>query len=359
MPVATTDFDQNLPLERASALPAPWYTSPEIYQQEISRIFHDSWLMVGTQHQFANVGSYQSLEIAGEPIALIQQDTGEITAQSNVCRHRAAVLLPSSHGECSRIRCPYHGWTYDLQGNLRGTPEFEGVQDFSKESCRLPQFQLTTTPPWLWLHLGTPQVSADEVLAPFLQWWNELPIQHLQHHRQVEYIIECNWKIFIDNYLDGGYHVHAVHPALADVLDYSQYRTDLHPWCNVQSSPLKPGDAANPASTTRAGGTAYYWWLWPNVMVNYYPGILDTNTVYPLGVDRCRVVFDYYFSPEHSDDFREQSIGVAHQIQLEDLEICESVQRGLQSRHYHAGRYSAKREAGAHHFHRLMAQALQ
>ena len=166
----------------------------------------------------------------------------------------------------------------------------------------------------------------------------------------------CNWKVYVDNYLDGGYHVNTVHPALAGVLDYKNYRTHLYERASLQSSPLVPSGNAE-TDSVRAGGEAAYWWLYPNVMVNAYSGVMDVNIVRPLGVDRCEVIFDFYFADQGADAIG-RSVAVGERIQKEDVRVCENVQVGLNSRFARAGRFSARREAGIYHFHRLLAADL-
>src|SRR5205807_2020466 len=166
-------------------------------------------------------------------------------------------------------------------------------------------------------------------------------------------------------YLDGGYHVNTVHPGLAGVLDYGQYRTEIAGWTSVQISPLRPADTGRDnaaVAAVRTGTSAYYWWVFPNFMLNLYQGVMDTNLVLPLGPDRCRVVFDFYFAdtegPE-AERFIADSIAVAERIQHEDVGVCEEVQRGLASRSYDTGRFSVRREAAGYHFHQLLARVLR
>jgi choline monooxygenase len=163
--------------------------------------------------------------------------------------------------------------------------------------------------------------------------------------------------VYVDNYLDGGYHVNTVHPGLAGVLDYRGYQTVCDGRTVLQSSPMKP--AEGDAGRTRTGDLAAYWWVYPNVMLNLYAGVMDTNLVLPLGVDRCRVVFDFYFAAGTDEGFMRESVAVAGQVQAEDMGICEEVQRGLTSRSYTTGRFSVKRENGGYYFHQLLGRALQ
>ncbi len=188
------------------------------------------------------------------------------------------------------------------------------------------------------------------------------PLDALRFVARREYEAACNWKVYVDNYLDGGYHVHTIHPGLAGVLDYAHYRTEVHAWTSMQISPLKPAAAADSTARTRTGDAAQYWWVYPNFMVNLYQGVMDTNLVLPLGPDRCRVVFDFYFAETEgaqAESFMRDSMAVADRIQQEDMQICEQVQHGLGSRSYSAGRFSVRRENGGYHFHQLLGRRLR
>jgi choline monooxygenase len=349
-------FDPTRPLATARTIPNTWYTSPEIAEAERSAVFGSTWQMVGRAEQVAEPGSFLTTNIAGEPVIVVRAEDGVLRAFFNVCRHRAAPILNEPCGTASKLRCRYHGWTYDLTGKLRGTPEFDGVEEFRKEDNGLPQVAVAVWGPFVWVHLDPPKQSAEEYLTP-LPTWSVGKLDGLKFARRVEYELACNWKVYVDNYLDGGYHVNTVHPALAGVLDYSGYKTTLHANCNVQTSPMRPGDPNDPATRTRTGEAAY-WWVFPNFMLNSYAGVMDTNLVLPMGPDRCNVIFDYYFAANTPADFIDQSVQVAHQVQIEDVGICEEVQRGLYSRSYTVGRFSVKREAGGYHFHRMLAERL-
>ena len=175
------------------------------------------------------------------------------------------------------------------------------------------------------------------------------------------YSLKCNWKVFTDNYLDGGYHVPHLHKGLNSVLDYRQYTIENEDRYCVQSSPMVASAEDAATSATRVGDRAWYFWQYPNFMINLYEGYMDTNLVLPDGVDRCTVIFDFYFA-DGSEAARAQnlqSIAVGECVNNEDVGICEAVQRGLHSRAYGAGRLSVRREAGEHLFHRLLASDLK
>jgi choline monooxygenase len=364
-------FDPTLPLEKAHTIPNAWYFDPEIYALESRRVFGGSWVVAGRTDQVAEPGSFLTAEIAGEPVLVVRDREGVLRAFSNVCRHRAAQVINEPQGKATKLRCRYHGWTYDLTGRLRGTPEFDGVADFCKDEQGLPQLAIDVWGPLVFVHnlLDTSaQREHEAVVPPLTEFLAPLPartadlgLEALRFVARREYDMPCNWKVFVDNYQDGGYHVNTVHPGLSGALDYSQYRTESAGHTSVQISPLKVSDDPT-VRRVRTGDNAFYWWIFPNLMINLYRGVMDTNLVLPLGPDRCKVIFDFYFAQTEGPEARqfiEQSLAVAHQVQVEDMGVCEEVQRGLKSRSFATGRFSVKREAGGYHFHRLLAQYLQ
>jgi choline monooxygenase len=353
-------FDPELPLERARTIPGAWYHDPEIAAAERRAVFGGTWQCAGRLSQVAEPGAFLTADIAGEPVLIVRGDDGVVRAFSNVCRHRAARVMEEAEGQASRLRCRYHGWTYDLAGRLRGTPEFEGVADFRREEQGLPELAVADWGPFVWVHMGPEPPRLESELEPLARRIGPEVLSDLRFVQRREYRLACNWKVFVDNYLDGGYHVNTVHPALAGVLDYSRYRTEVEGSVSVQVSPLRPSDPS--ISDVRSGEAAYYAWVFPNFMINAYQGVMDTNQVFPMGEGECRVVFDYYFAEVEGEEARRriaESIAVSHQIQVEDVGICEEVQRGLASRSYVDGRYSVRREASVYQFHQLLARQLR
>jgi choline monooxygenase len=353
-------FNPDLPLDKASTIPKLWYLDPEIYAAECKSIFANGWQCVGRVDQLAAPGRYITAEIGGEPVVVARDNDGRLNAFSNVCRHRAARVALEAEGSASCFRCHYHGWTYGLSGKLKGVPEFAGVCDFKKQEIALPSWSVDTWGPFVFVHARSAAAPQPllEFLSPLVKQSDGLDLSALKFVARKEYILECNWKLFVDNYLDGGYHVNTIHPSLAGVIDYKRYRTEVFAQSAVQISPLKPGDL----SSVRSGGSAYYWWLYPSFMLNIYQDTMDLNLVYPLGPSRCKVIFDFFFrhtEGEESRRFIEQSIAVADQIQDEDVRICEEVQKGLASSSFETGRFSVRREAAGYQFHRLLAASLK
>jgi choline monooxygenase len=354
-------YDPSAPLERASTIPAAWYTDESIFQLEQQTVFSRSWQVAARVDQLAKAGDYVTTEIGAEPVVVVRGSDNQIRAFFNVCRHHAAAVMTEPHGNTPQMRCPYHGWTYSLEGELKGTPDFSGVCHFDRADNGLLPVQVTVWENWVFVKTNPQNESIESWLGDQLvDEISALGLSKLHWFERRKYLIDCNWKVFVDNYLDGGYHVPHLHKGLDSVLDYSHYTIECSRHHCLQSSPMVTTENGDIAAT-RTGDRALYYWIYPNFMINCYAGVMDTNLVQPISVDRTEVIFDFYFA-DVSEAAREQnltSVAVGDQIQQEDLVICASVQRGLKSRVYHSGRLSVRREAGEHLFHRLLHNDLK
>jgi len=358
-------YDPNAPLAEALTIPSSWYTDERVFQLEQQTVFANSWQAAARLDQVLDPGCYATTEIAGEPIVIVRGNEGELRGFFNVCRHHAAAVMTEPEGQANQMRCPYHGWTYSLAGELKGTPDFGGVCSFDRAENGLAPVEIAVWEKWVFVRLAGKQnpslndsnSSLTEFLGhSLLSQIGVLGFEKLHWLERRRYTLNCNWKVFVDNYLDGGYHVPHLHKGLDSVLDYSSYTIENGDRFCLQSSPMVSPDRDDEVGAVRTGPRALYYWLYPNFTMNYYEGVLDTNLVRPLAVDRTEVVFDFYFA-DVSESARARnlsSINVGDRIQQEDLDICESVQRGLSSRAYESGRLSVRREAGEHLFHRLL-----
>jgi choline monooxygenase len=357
-------FDPDLPLERASTIPASWYRDADIYDAEREAVFSRCWLAAGLLSQVAEPESFLTEWIAGQPLLVVCDQQGQLRSFHNICRHRAAPLQTAPCGKASRLRCRYHGWTYDLAGNLRGVPEFDGVENFCREENGLTPLAVDTWGPYAWVHSNPVSLPLRQFLAPLPEQLARTGMESLRFVERRTYELACNWKVFVDNYLDGGYHVHTVHPGLAGVLDYAAYRIEVAEHTSSQISPLRSASSqeSQTVGQVRAGDNAYYCYVFPNLMLNVYQGYMDVNIVLPLDAERCHVLMDFFFDVyegTESSQGVQDSIRVADKIQWEDISICEEVQRGLNSRAFESGRYSVRREAAVHAFHRLLGRRLR
>ena len=259
------------------------------------------------------------------------------------------------------MHCPYHGWNYGLDGSLKGMPEFDGVKNFDRQRNGLVPVKVGAWEKFVFINLDPKAAPLPDFLGGLVKRVAPLGVNQLHYFATRVYDIACNWKVFVDNYLDGGYHVPHLHKGLSSVLDYKEYTIENEDRYCLQSSPMVASDEDKATGATRKGDRAWYFWQYPNLMINCYEGYMDTNLVLPIDVDHCRVIFDFYFADvsEAQHAYNEQSVAVGARVQDEDLGICEAVQRGLKSRAYGAGRLSVRREAGEHLFHRLLAADLK
>ena len=355
-------YDAGAPLAEAWTIPAPWYTDSRVYELERRTVFARTWQLVARAEQLSEPGEYVTCEIAGEPVVVVRGGDGRLRGFFNVCRHHAATVLTEEEGVARVLRCPYHGWTYSLEGELKGTPDFAGVCNFDRGANGLVPVECDAWEGWVFVKLERGGPALAEFLgSDLIEQMRPRDFGRLHWMERRRYSFECNWKVFVDNYLDGGYHVPYLHMGLDSVLDYSKYTIENGERFCLQSSPVVKAGAERETGAVRHGDRALYYWIYPNFMVNLYEDVMDTNLVLPLGVGKTEVIFDFYFT-DLSKSARERnlaSIRVGQRIQDEDTEICKSVQRGLSSRAYNAGRLSVRREAGEQLFHKLLYKDLK
>ncbi len=348
-----TDFRPQA-LSHAHALAARFYVDAAMSAFDRQAIFHRAWHLVAHACQLRNPGDHVIADLGGLPVIAVCGADGEIRVMHNVCRHRAGPIAQCDGLAAKSLRCRYHGWTYALDGVLKSAPEMQTAENFHVEDIRLPQLQVHV---WQGLVFATSsedgqgfdaliegidaRIGAARALAGY------------GHHQRVGYDVACNWKVYVDNFLEG-YHLPHVHPMLNRMLDYRSYVTETHGLHSLQWSPLESN------APPYGDGDALYYWLWPNTMLNILPGRLQTNRIVPKGVDHCRVEFDFYYPVDDSGDARakrEADLAFSDEVQHEDLRICEDVQRGLASGSYEPGRLNPLRENAVHHFHELLRRA--
>jgi len=349
--------------EVASAwtLPAGVYFDPEVFALEKRKIFSRTWQVVGHRDQVQKAGDYFTIEIAGEPLLICRDATGKLRAFYNVCRHRAG---PAAEGAGSRkvFRCAYHGWTYGLDGSLLHSTEMEGVKNFRHEDFCLMPVRCEE-----WFNLVAVNLEVDartliESIGEMPQQAERFAFQSMKLFERRTYDMKCNWKTYIDNYLEG-FHLPTVHPGLNRELDFNAYTVEPHEHYVRQFSPIRgaqPGDETpRRYQEAREDLTTVYFWVFPNWMLNCYPDNISLNMILPLEPERTLAIFDFYL-PEHdlNSQAARDSVDFSDQVQREDIAICEAVQKNLHSRSYQRGRFSASQERGVHAFHRIYADAM-
>jgi choline monooxygenase len=361
------EFDNKI--ESAWTIASRFYTDPAILQLEKRKIFSRTWQMAGRADKLAEPGSYFTADVLDEPIIVARDLDGRLRAFSNVCRHRAGPVAEGS-GCRKTFQCGYHGWTYTLDGRLIGTPDVDGMEFFDRSEFGLVPLRLETWGPFVFVNFdaGAPPLAdfLEEAGGPGLA--EDVSAMALIERR--DYTVECNWKVYVDNYLEG-YHIPIAHPALMREIDYANYRTTARRYSSRQHAPMRnetPRGESSLDETSNHGERLYspgedalYLWVFPNLMLNLYPGNLQINLILPVTHERTLTVFEWYARDAESLEAREhlqRSIEFSHQVQKEDIGLCEAVQRGLRSITYDRGRYSVRRENGVHHFHSLLHEFL-
>ena len=319
----TYQFDSRLAYART--LPSAYYFDPAVLENENRNVFGRSWQLAGRAEQVREAGEFFTTTIANEPLLIVRGSDGELRALSNVCRHRAG---PVAQGEGKRpvLQCGYHGWTYALDGRLLQTPEMAGIECFDRGDVSLPRFRVGIWNELVFVNLDRDAAPLSDFLGDLV---NRLAPRNYGGYRlaaRKEWSLDCNWKVYVDNYLEG-YHIPIVHPGLFREIDYPSYRTETRTNYSIQHAPLKRPDrirVENPADDID------YFWIWPNLMLNVYPDHLSTNLIVPLGATRTLTLFDWYFRDPEAPGGRkriDETMAFGDENHLEDHAHRDAVQR--------------------------------
>ena len=364
------------PMERApdprlgtAPIPKDRYTSREFAAREHELMWPRVWQIACSVDHVATAGDYFEHRVGPASVLIVRGDDGELRAFQNVCRHRGNLLCEGSGGGLTQLQCPFHHWTWGLGGRLREVPSRKTFGALRNDDFPLFPVQVGTWGPFVFVNLDDQAPSLTETLAAIP---NEVAragfdLGAMGRVERRDYVIECNWKVYVDNYLEG-YHIPIAHPALYREIDYDDYRVDTFRYYSRQHAPvreLKPGQELGRdrryLRSPDGEEDALYYWLFPNTMFNFYPDNMSTNLILPLGPERTLTIFEWFFAQPGTGggwESMQQTISFSDQIQQEDIALCEQVQRGLRSRSYDTGRFSALRENGVHHFQGLVREYL-
>ncbi len=350
-------------ITRAETLPAGFYRDPNVFQDCRERIFQHSWQLVEDPMTLMKNSAHPFLFLEGmleEPLVLTKDDAGRVHCLSNVCTHRGNLIVDEERS-CRNLTCGYHGRQFDLSGKFRSMPEFNAAIDFPRAEDHLRPFPLLDWGPLKFTALS-PEFEFEKILDRLEERLGFLPLEEavFSASRSKTYHLQANWALYCDNFLEG-FHIPFVHKGLNEVLKYSQYQIELDEYFNVQIGrsddpefcfdfpPGHPDEEENIA--------AYYYWVFPNLMINVYPWGLSINVVKPMDLEKTRISFLSYVFDESK---LESGAGAdLHRVEMEDEEIVLAVQKGVKSRFYRSGRFSPTMEKGVHHFHTLIANALK
>ena len=353
--------DINPDITAASTLPSSFYRSRDYLDLMREKVFAASWQLVeaGEQAQHAEEAFPFTLlpGYMNEPLVLVRNANNELACYSNVCTHRGNILV-NHPGKYKRLICNYHGRRFSMDGKFESMPEFSDARNFPRD-CE----DLHKVSSFLWHQF--PFISLNPAFEPGKAFKDMderigfLPLSQFRYAPEYskEYLVNAHWALYCDNYLEG-FHIPFVHPDLNKILDYKSYTTVLYEYCNLQ---IGVGDDSSECFTLPKGHpdegkkiAAYYYWLFPNMMFNFYPWGLSINLVKPMSEKQCKVSFITYIQDEAK--FDKGASGMLDKVEREDEFVVESVQRGINSRFYSSGRFSPTREKGVHHFHLLMSR---
>ena len=361
-----------IPRPSGVTLPARAYVSPEVYEREMREVFMKSWIFACHVSDVAAPGQYWTTEIAGEPVAVLRDKDGRLRALSNVCRHRAAQIL-SGEGSCPKVlRCPYHGWTYRQDGQLAAVPEARGFDNLDREAVRLPEFRVGELSGLVFVCMSDETEALDTYFGDLPDKLARLRVAELTASRRYPAAYDHNWKVIADNYLEG-YHIPVGHPGLLRMLDYKRYLATVgkrHAWIDgpFRGKPSKNYQERLYQRLMRPmqgfpkelEGAWTYVHLWPATFIDIYPDQIDTWQLFPAGLRRTRTEARIYHSG--SGALRDRLVRTINwrfnsKVMAEDVELCDAVQRGLESRTYERGVLN-RNENGVLNFHNLLREAL-
>ena len=331
-------------------LPWSWYSDPELLRHEQERIFHRGWQYAGPVERAASPGDFFTCSVGDVPVVVTRDSAGELHALLNVCRHRGSIVAQDS-GNRATLQCPYHAWTYELDGRLRTAPRADEVD---VENVVLRALAVETWGPFVFVNPDSETGPLGDVLGPVPQRFRDggVEVERLRFRRRGEYELACNWKIAVENYLEC-YHCAVAHPGFSQVVDVSPdaYKLETHALGSSQFGPSRNG-----------GGPVegQFHWLWPATKVYALPGPpnLAAGPVAPLGADRTKGFLDYFFPEDVSDAKVEELLAFDDQVGLEDRALVESVQAGVRSGLIDEGRLLPESEKLLAHFQSLVREAL-
>lgn len=351
-------------ITKAETLPASFYRKSEVFDALKTKVFYNSWQWIGDIHQLKETNNVApSVLLDGfltEPILLTKDKNEKLHCLTNVCTHRGNLVVGET-GKTKKLICGYHGRRFDLDGTFEHMPEFNEATDFPRPCDHLHQFPLKQWGPFLFAGLE-PSFDFQKIIDTMNERVGFLPLDKFKLDETLgkDYTVNAHWALYCDNYLEG-FHIPFVHDDLDEVLDYRNYDTILHEYLNLQIGFADESTETIfdfPVDHIDNGKkiAAYYYWVFPNMMFNFYPWGCSINLVQPISTNKTKVSFYSYVNDASK---LEKGAGAGlDKVEMEDEEVVEGVQKGVRSHFYKAGRFSPTREKGVHHFHQLLAQFL-
>lgn len=357
-------FNIDPDITKAETLPGSFYKDIEVFEQLKENVFVKTWQWIGDEDlvpftesvfPFVLLDNYLT-----EPLLLVKDNTDKIKCFTNVCTHRGNLVVHNA-GKVKNLLCTYHGRRFELDGQYKSMPEFKEAKNFPRACDSLHEFPLRKWGQFLFAGLD-PSFDFAEVLKVMDERVGHLPLSEFKLNNDLckNYLVNCHWALYCDNYLEG-FHIPFVHEDLNKVLDYGNYTTEIYEHVNLQIGYAESGEEVFdlPEGHLDYGKNvaAYYYWVFPNMMFNFYPWGLSVNIVKPLSINKTKVSFITYVYDENK--LNSGAGALLDKVEREDEFVVEGVHKGLQSRFYTTGRFSPTKEKGVHHFHSLLAKYLK
>lgn len=354
-------FEVDPEISKAKTISTEIYLNPFYFELSKEKIFAKTWQYAGDTDQVKEPGWVTPVNLLenylNEPVFLSRDKSGVTHCLSNVCTHRGNLLVEKPC-KLNDIRCKYHGRRFNLDGTFLSMPEFKEVRNFPTADDNLTNLPIFQWGKWLFTSLDS-SINTEPFFKEMIDRIGWMPLDSFVHRPEFsrDYTIEANWALYCENYLEG-FHIPFVHAGLNSVIDYGNYITEIYSYSILQIGFAKDNDFAfdlpkeSPDYGKKIAG--YYFFVFPNMMFNFYPWGLSINYVQPMGISRTKVSFISYVFDENK--LRQGAGADLHQVEMEDEDVVENVQKGIRSRFYKHGRYSVTRETGTHHFHRLLAK---
>jgi choline monooxygenase len=355
-----TNFYVDADIRKAKTLNTEFYITPAIFNVSKERIFAKSWHFITHSENLQSHNCYPFTllpSFINEPLLLTKYAEDDFYCLSNVCTHRGNLVITEAC-KTTNLRCKYHGRIFQLDGKFKSMPEFKEVENFPTPSDDLYQLPVYRFGNLLFTSLHN-MMDPALFFSDMHQRLHWIPFTEFKWQQQLskEYFVDAHWALYCENYLEG-FHIPFVHSGLNAVIDYSEYTTEIFPYSNLQLGIAKEDEDCFDLPTTSPDYgkriAAYYFWVFPNMMFNFYPWGLSLNIVQPIAINKTKVSFYTYIWKE--EKYNRGAGSDLDKVEMEDEEIVQQVQKGVQSRFYTHGRYSATREQGTHHFHRLIAE---
>ncbi|PYK08884.1 MAG: (2Fe-2S)-binding protein [Verrucomicrobia bacterium] len=340
----------------AKTLPQRYFVSSAVFAEEQEKVFSRQWALVGHQSQLAKSGNYFTAEVAGESLIIVRDKRGEIHGFYNVCRHRGSRLIENRNGQLSAaIQCPYHAWTYGLDGRLLGAPHMDDVPGFNKADYSLRPVNVAVWEGFIYVNLADSRPSPEKWFAPLAGKFARWNLPSLHSARRIEYDVRANWKLIFQNYSEC-YHCLGVHPELSKISPHDSAENDL------TEGPFLGGfmRLASDKSLTMSGHTCalpvgdfgdedfrfvFYYSIFPNMLLSLHPDYVMVHQLEAQSPERTLILCDWFFHPDafNREGFKpDDAIEFWDMVNRQDWHVCELSQQGIASRGYEPGPYSAR-----------------